>query len=172
MRDALIIFVAIILAIVIGGYLFLNGGPEFNPGSIALPQSQQPASSFWVLAEGQDAGGVDRRTNFRIMTDDEFRALWSLVYGTGGPAVPAVDFSKDEVIAVFDGSHSSGGYRVEVTGVTDAEGKRTVSILREMPGEDCTVTAGITSPFQIVRVPKTSLPLAKEEQSRTRRCGP
>lgn len=161
MRDAIIIFVAIILAIVIGGYLYLNGGEAFNGSPIQV--SVQPQSSFTVLAEGQDSGSVDRRTNFRIMSDEELRELWSMLYSTGGPAVPSVDFSKSEVIAVFDGSHSSGGYRVEVTDVADADGKRTVRITRHAPNDDCAVTSAITSPFQIISVPKSELPLAKEE---------
>jgi hypothetical protein len=169
MRDALVIFVAIILAIVIGGYLYLNGGPKFS----ARPATEllQPKASFTVIAEGQDSGNVDRRTNYRIMTDDDFVALWSLVYAGGGPAVPSVDFSKNEVIAVFDGSHSSGGYKVSVTDVMDMNGKRTVSILRESPDANCPVTDAITSPFQIIVVPKTALPLTKEEQMRTSTCG-
>ena len=168
MRDAIIIFVAIILSIVIGGYLYLNGGPAFNGEPLNMPIQSQ--SSFTVLAEGQDSGGVDRRTNFRITSDEELRGLWSLIYGTDGPAIPPVDFSKDEVIAVFDGSHSSGGYRVEVTELTDADGKRTVHITRYAPGDDCVVSDAITSPFEIIRVARTDLPLAKEEAQVTE-CG-
>lgn len=168
MRDAIIIFVAIILATAVGGYLYLNGGPAFNGSLVNV--SLQPAASFIVIAEGQDSGSVDRRTNFRIMSDEELRELWPMIYGLGGTAIPSVDFSKEEVIAVFDGSHSSGGYRVEVTEVTDADGKRTVHITRHAPTDDCSVTSAITSPFQIIKVPKTDLPLTKEEIQATG-CG-
>jgi hypothetical protein len=162
MRDAIIIFVAIILSIAIGGYLYLNGGPTFNdvPSTDVGTFSR---SSFDVLAEGQDSGGVDRRTNFRIVSDEEFNELWSMLYTSGGPAIPSVDFSKNEVIAVFDGSHSSGGYSVEVTDVSDADGVRTVDITRHEPTDDCVVASSITSPFVIIRVSKSALPLAKEE---------
>lgn len=165
MRDAIIIFVAIILSVAIGGYLYLNGGPSFNDSRVDV--SIGPQSSFTVLIEDQHSGGVDRRTNFRITSDQEFSELWSLIYGTGGPAIPPVNFSKNEVIAVFDGSHSSGGYRVEVTDVTDADGKRTVYITRHAPSADCVVTEGTTSPFVIISVPKTILPLAKQEMQVT-----
>lgn len=161
MRDAIIIFVAIILATAIGGYLYLNGGPSFEGSPVGV--SLEPKSSFIVLAEDHHSGSVDRRTNFRIMNDEELRELWSLIYGIGGPAIPSVDFSKNEVIAVFDGSHSSGGFRVEVTDVTDADGKRTIHITRHAPSDDCVVTEGPTSPFVIISVSKTTLPLAKEE---------
>ncbi len=168
MRDAIIIFVAIILSIVVGGYLYLNGGPAFNGPTTDIVF--EPQSSFTVLTEGQDSGSVDRRTNFRITTEEELQELWSMIYSSGGPGIPHVDFSEDEVIAVFDGSHSSAGYRVEVTDVTDADGKRTVRITRHAPTDDCAVASVITSPFVIISVPKTTLPLAKEEAQMTG-CG-
>ena len=169
MRDDLIIFIAIIASVVIGGYLFIYGGPKFDSQTIAIPQQSQ--GSFSVLAEGQDSGAVSRRANYRIMTDEQFAELWRMIYGEDGPAIPAIDFSKDEVIAVFDGSHSSGGYRVSVTEVTDADGARAVHITREEPGENCAVVSALTSPFQIVRVAKTALPLIREEQVVVRDCG-
>ena len=170
MRDAVIIFIAIILAMAIGGYLFFNGGPTFNPDTSSIPGV--PDAPFTVIAEGQNAGGVERRVNYRIMTDEELVALWSLVYGQSGPAVPVVNFSRDEVIAVFNGSHSSGGHRVQVVDVSDADGKRTLRILRESPGEGCAVTEAITSPFQIVKVSKTTLPIERVEEERIIECGP
>jgi len=167
MRDALVIFVAIILSIVIGGYLFMNGGAEFNPPPGAVIETTD--SSILIVAEGQYSGSIDRRTNFRIQTEAEFQELWSMVHGQGADA-PNVDFSEFEIIAVFDGTHSSGGYDVDITDVTDANGVRTVYILRQSPGENCVVTDAITSPFQIVRVSKSPLPITKEEETRVSQC--
>ena len=168
MRDALVIFVAIIISIVVGGYLFLNGGTTFNPSPSIAPQIYNPP--ILVLAEGQHSGTIDRRTNYRVMNDADFQELWAMVHGAGGPAVPSVDFTKYEVIAVFDGTHSSGGYDVDVTDVIDEDGARTVHILRQSPGETCVVTEDITSPFQIVRVSKSSLPISKAEEVRVNEC--
>lgn len=169
MRDALIIFVAIILAIAIGGYLFMNGGPTFNPERVP-PIVSEPDASFMVLADGQNSGQVDRRTNFRITNDEELGELWFLLYGQSGAGVPRVDFTKYEVIAVFDGTHSSGGYAVHVRDVIDGDGMRTIYIEREEPGENCVVTDAITSPFQVVRVLKSPYALTKQETIVTRDC--
>ena len=169
MRDALIIFVSIILAMMIGSYLFFNGVPSHNPpvGPSLAPASDMP---FAVLTEGQHAGSVSRRANFLIQSEEEFIELWTMIYGTAGPVRPLVDFSKYEVIAVFDGTRSSGGYRVEVTDVTEEDGRRVVHILREEPGDDCAVTDAITSPFQVIRVEKSPLPLGKQEETQTAEC--
>ena len=168
MRDALVIFIAIILSIVIGGYLFMNGGTQFNtPPGVAIETTD---SSVMILAEGQNSGSVDRRTNYRIMTDVELQELWTMVHGQSGPGVPNIDFSEYEVIAIFDGTHSSGGYDVDITDITDANGVRAVHILRQSPGDNCAVTEAITSPFQIVRVSKSPLPISKEEEVRVNEC--
>jgi len=170
MRDAIIIFVSIILAIGIGGYLYLYGTPD-TPQSISAPQAPFSGEDpFVVLAEGSDAGTLTRRTNYRITTDEQFVELWGLIYGQGAPAIPQVNFSQYEVFALFDGSHSTGGYRVAVTRVEDKDGQRLVYLTREEPGEACAVASSITSPFQVVRVSKTSLPIIREESIVVNEC--
>jgi len=168
MRDAIIIFVAIIAAMGIGAYLFFID----LPSSVETPAIfTGPENNFTVLHEGQDSGDVTRRTNFRIMNEQEFIELWTLIYGTGGPQRPYVDFARSEVIAVFDGTHSSGGYLVAVTGVEDAGGVRTIYILRQSPGEGCITTEAITSPFQLISVSRTKSPVARDEAVGVRDCG-
>ena len=169
MRDAIIIFVAIILSMMIGSYLFFNGVPSESP-PVGPPIVREPKSPFAVLAEGEQAGKVMRRTNFLIRSEDEFLELWTMVYGTSGPARPYVDFTKYEVIAVFDGTHSSGGYRVEVTDVAEEDDRRIVSITRHEPGDTCDVSDAVTSPFQIVRVEKSPLSIDKKEEKVTDAC--
>lgn len=167
MRDAFIIFVGIILAMLIGSYLYFNGTPSVRQpvGPVFAPEAP-----FAVLTEGQDSGEVTRRTNFRIRDEEELAELWSMVYGTGGPARPPVDFSKREVIGIFDGTHSTAGYDVDVTDVRDGDGRRVIHISRKSPGDECAVAAGITSPFQIVSVEKSTLPITREEELVVTEC--
>ncbi|HEY0010285.1 MAG TPA: protease complex subunit PrcB family protein [Candidatus Paceibacterota bacterium] len=166
MRDALVIFVGIILAMAIGSYLFFNGAPSLPTPS----PNTAPKAGFSTLQKGQNAGTLDRRANFRINSEEELAELWGLIYGTGGPAIPAVDFGNDEVIAVFDGSHATGGYDVEVADISDADGRRTIIIRRYVPGDTCAVGTEITSPFHLVRAPKSTLPISREEETITRTC--
>lgn len=67
--------------------------------------------------------------------------------------MPSVDFSKSYVIAVFAGTEPTGGYSISVDKITDADGVRSVSVIIDEPGAECTVVEEITSPYQFVVVP-------------------
>lgn len=165
MRHSFIIPAMLVSAIVLGGLLYLYGGPAFTePLTTENPAAGDPrGAQFQTIAKGQSALSQDRRANFRIKTPEEFARLWEMIYSNNGPALPYVDFSREEVIAAFDGSHSTGGYGVTITEVRDADGVRTVKIERTEPGEACAVTTGIESPFHLVRVDKSVFPLVREE---------
>lgn len=167
MRDTWLVFFGIIIALVLGAYLYFGNSGGFGPDGLTQGRD---SGSFTILQEGANSGQIDTRTNYRIETADELAELWALIYGTNAPPMPNVDFSKYEVIAVFDGSHSTGGYRVEVTQVRDADGKRTVHIRHAAPGSRCVTSPAITSPFQVVRVLKTVLPIVREEETVTTDC--
>ncbi len=119
-----------------------------------------------VLDEGQQSGSITERKNYRITSMDELDALWTLVHGTDAPP-GGVDFSTQEVLAVFDGTHSSGGYDITVEEVTDTGGKRMVRILHSAPADGCATTDAITSPFSLVILSKSSLRVTHEDDMAT-----
>jgi hypothetical protein len=124
-----------------------------------------------VLAQGQDALSLSDRTNYRIDSNKDFNALWLLVYGDKNPPpLPAVDFSKYEVLGVFDGTHSTSGYGIEVRQIMDKNLTRTVTIDHLAPSSSCATKSGVTSPFQIIEVPKTSDILAHEDLTAVANC--
>lgn len=163
MKDAAILGVACLIAIVLGAWLFfLDTNEAQAPGAVR-------AVEVTVLTEGQNAL-VSERKNYRIRTLDELQELWSMTYTGGGPAIPGVDFERNEVLAVFDGTHSSGGYSIEVESVEDGPLSREISIVRSAPGDSCMTTSAITSPFQIVVVEKTALPIEREDRMVVTEC--
>ena len=123
-----------------------------------------------MLAQGQNAAGVNERVNYRIADAGQLNTLWQMVYTNDGPVVPDIDFSRKEVLALFDGSHSTGGYGIRLDGVHDKDGVRTINITHIEPGDSCVPAAGITSPFVIVEVPKTALPLSHDEVTQITEC--
>lgn len=162
MKDILIIGVACAAALLLGGWLYFSGGNS-------VPGGGAGTVSMIVLDEGQDAGSVISRTNYRIKSQEELEELWNMVHGTGAPNT--IDFSKKEIIAVFDGTHVTGGYEVAISSIVETEGgSRTVSIVRTEPGENCMTTEAISSPFQIVVVTKSEVPYAHEEKTVVRDC--
>ncbi|MDB5190403.1 MAG: hypothetical protein JWN49_729 [Parcubacteria group bacterium] len=168
MRDALIIFISLIAAIIIGGSLYLFGGPMMHDASIIRGPS---GITLTTLAEGQNATNMDTRVNYRITNQADLTTLWGMLYSNNnGPAVPTIDFTTNEVIGVFDGSHSSGGYSVRVTDVSDTGGTRVIHILRTAPGDACPTTNAITSPFQILSLRKSILPLTHVDEMATTSC--
>jgi hypothetical protein len=165
MRDTIFIGVACVIAIVVGAWLFWSG----NESSLVPTESKGPVA-YEILAEGSYSGSVTERANYRIKSAAELSLLWSMMYGTDGPALPPVDFGRREVLAIFDGTHSSGGYDVRIKSIVDEELARRVTIVRVVSGEDCITSSGITSPYLLVTVPSSSLPLSREESSETATC--
>lgn len=163
-RDAILILIGLFIALIAGALLMFS----FKEGALA-PSGPAPVA-FSVVAQGADSGMIDDRKNFRIKDAEELSALWAMVYGTDGPELPAVDFAKEEVLAVFAGTRPSGGYSVAVESVTEEPGRRAVAIAFSSPGASCIVTQAITSPFVMVRVAKSDEPLARSERAEVVEC--
>jgi hypothetical protein len=86
---------------------------------------------------------------------------WRQLHGgdAGGPA-PAVDFTRDMVVVAAAGEKSSGGHAVRVEGTSAAaDGALVVHVTETAPGEGCMSTMQITSPVDVVRVPRTAGPV-------------
>lgn len=162
MRDAVIIGITVLLAILLGLWLFLEEAPK-----VKAPEGQ---ATFSVLIEGQFSGSITERKNYRVQSEEGLRELWRLVYGNDGPIVPDIDFDTYELLAVFDGTHSSGGYDITVESVMDTPAVRTVSILHTVPGEECLTSQAITSPFEIVLLPKSSATISRTDRIETISC--
>ncbi|MDB4992518.1 MAG: putative lipoprotein [Parcubacteria group bacterium] len=175
MHKAVALPFIVIAAVVVGGLLYLFGGPSFHPQISATNPVTAPAkvagnASTLVLGHGTSANGFDQRVNYRITDVEQFAALWQMVYANNAPALPTVDFSKYEVLAVFDGSHTSGGYDVQVKSIEDASGNRTIHILHSAPGDACTTASAISSPFVIVQVSASTLPVTHIDDTQTNQC--
>lgn len=164
MKDILILGVACAAAILLGAWLYFGGGAA----DAEVPRKEGEVV-FSVIDQGVSSGSITERKNYRIKSQDELNELWRMVHGAGAPTT--VDFTKQEVIAVFDGTHVTGGYGVSVASIVDVpSGSRTISIVRTEPGDSCVTTQSITSPFQIIVVSKSNAPFVREEQTIVEEC--
>lgn len=163
-RDTVLIALGLLLAIVLGALLM-------NYGSLR-PAGEQPAAvSFSVLAEGEQSGDITKRVNYRIRTESEFASLWTALHADDEMPVPHVDFEAHDVLAVFEGEKMSGGYDISVVSVmTKDDGTLAVTILHEEPGASCLTTSVITSPFELVVVPKVEAKIRREDLTTVREC--
>jgi hypothetical protein len=75
------------------------------------------------------------------------------------------------VLAVFEGERPSGGYDISVVSVMDnGDGTLAITILHEEPGAACMTTSVITSPYELVVVPKSDSRLVREDLTSVREC--
>ncbi len=158
-RDILIILGVILIAIAIGVIVMLGQSQNQTPGAQAPTTSQLAAVAvpFETLAQGEKSKVADR-VNYVITSPDELTKLWTMVDATGTP--PVIDFSNKTVLAVFAGKGPSA--RIAVVHITDAD-TRTVAVAVAEPDTSCAKKA-IISPYEIVVVPTTTLPLTHEDK--------
>ncbi|MEK7114185.1 MAG: protease complex subunit PrcB family protein [Patescibacteria group bacterium] len=167
MRDTLIIIGLALVTVVIGAFLYFRGNTSNASPSIA-PTSQPSAVAvpFTPLARG-NTSTVTKRVNYLITSADGLDKLWKMLDATSTP--PTVDFNKNAVIAVFAGQQPTTGYAIEVSKIADLS-SRLVSITLAKPDGACITGQSLTTPYEIVTVPTTSLPLAHEDISTTVSC--
>ena len=121
---------------------------------------------FREIAHGTQSE-VSRRANYLITSIDQLHALWKMIDAPG--QTPTIDFDKNDVIAVFSGSKSTSGYAIDVSAVGDAESRMVVVSLTE-PGASCFVGEEVTSPYQVIELSKTALPLSHQDKQVTASC--
>jgi hypothetical protein len=94
--------------------------------------------------------GINERRRLIIRDANAWAAFWSEL-GVGDQ--PAVDFTRDLVVAVAAGQQSSGGYEVAVDGVTQSNGELTIQVVETSPGPNCVTTSVLTQPVDVVVLP-------------------
>lgn len=160
LKESHIFPIAVAVAILLGIALYFVG-PRGAHGPSAGTPSVLGNVSFTSLSAGA-ASAVPMRKNYVIENDAEFEELWSLIGAPGER--PVVDFSKDVVVAVFQGEKPTGGYGIRVTAVADKDAAREVWVSLAEPEEGCAVTQAVTSPYHVISLPKTSLSFVPKEQ--------
>ena len=160
MRKMLLVGWLVLIAVIIGSFIFLSNGGSFpnNSAAVVVP--------FTRIVQG-DHSKVAARVNYLITSADEFDKLWEMVDASGTP--PVVDFKTNVVMAVFAGEQPTTGYAINVSNIEDST-ERNVSLTLAKPQSDCIEGQVITAPYEIVMVPATSLPLTHEDKITTNIC--
>lgn len=121
------------------------------------PQAEAPATNQLThlpLASGA-LSGIREQQLLLIQDEAAWKAYWQQHTRPISPAPPAptVDFNQESILVVHLGEKRSGGYSVQVEQVTETGGLVTVTIRQTAPGPSDLVTAAMTQPFAIVRLP-------------------
>jgi hypothetical protein len=94
--------------------------------------------------------GINERRRLVIRDVNGWAAFWSEL-GVGDR--PAVDFTRDLVVAVAAGQQSTGGYEIAVNQVTQNNGELTIEVVQTSPGPNCMTTSALTQPVDVVVMP-------------------
>ena len=114
-----------------------------------------PTDLVWeVIASGAQA--VPGETpSFQFITNEaQLIEAWNRAYGTrlNVPPLPDVDFRRETLLAVFQATKSTGGYGLEVEGVS-LEGRDIyVDVLETKPAAGTITTQALTTPWLMLRV--------------------
>jgi hypothetical protein len=125
------------------------------------PEAEQPAEQGYAPygnVSGLDTRrigqwtrtGIAEARRLVIRDANAWADFWSEL-GVGDR--PAVDFSKDVVVAVAAGQRPTGGHEIAVERVTNNGGELTIEVIETTPGPNCMTTASLTQPVDVVVVP-------------------
>ena len=106
---------------------------------------------FMPLCRGS-YGGVTERRFVLINALEEWKELWAEIKGNviPIPPPPEVDFSRQAVVAVFQGLQRSGGYSISVEAIIETADRVKVEVREQEPGPRSLVTMALTSPWEVV----------------------
>ena len=122
--------------------------------AIALLLAAASQAASWDRLEGSHSG-IKRPKAVAVQDERQWEALWSQ-HDAANPA-PKVDFTKENVVAVFLGERRAAGVRVEVVIQKDPiDGSRLNIFYREAAGGKPFSAAVLCQPYAIVKVPRAS----------------
>lgn len=134
---------------------------------------QTLTSSFDTVVQGH-YGSYDFKEEDYLVIDnqDDFEAFWEALHEgrSPTPSLPAVDFAQETVVAAFFGTKPSGGYTIEVTGISSDDGRLHMQVEKTAPGDNCITTQALTSPYHVIKVPATSAAFEFDVSEKTRSC--
>jgi hypothetical protein len=94
--------------------------------------------------------GIQERRRLIIRDANGWAEFWSEL---GAGDRPAVDFTRDLVVAVAAGQQASGGHEIAVDKVSQRNGELIIEVVETLPGPNCMTTAVLTQPVDVVVVP-------------------
>ncbi len=108
-----------------------------------------------------------------IRDREAWSEMWKRIHRKGPLPVaelPEINFSQETVVVVAMGSRPTGGHVIFIDGVYERDGRLKVKVSSQSAGKNCMVTQALTQPVDIVRIPKSDLPVAFIENKVVHEC--
>jgi len=129
-------------------------------GMTALATAAAAAPAMRSLGKGPHSG-VTQPGQRVIRTAEAWQKLWDehTANVQPKPPLPAVDFNKEMVLAVFMGQRPTLGYATDVTAVTREKKGLRVTVRESSPPPGALTGQLVTSPYAFVAVPRSDGPV-------------
>ena len=100
-----------------------------------------------------------------IKTRDEFNDFWKGLVSPGSflPPLPDVNFSKEMIVVVGMGLRPSPGFVIMIDGACEVDGQVELFVSKVEDGPCVVVPAVVTSAGDVVRIPRSDLPIVFRE---------
>ena len=147
------------------------------------PASQAPSSSTVpgvdVTSEQQShtrllsmpTSGYAESAELVLRDAAAFAAAWRTLHqGIPGNPPPAIDFARRMVVLLALGQRNTGGHGIRFDAIVASGAGATVRYTVTSPGAGCMTTQAITSPVDVVSVPRVDGEIRFERRSVVQEC--
>ena len=126
--------------------------------AVVAPILFAAAPSVRTLAKGAFTPIAEARQEV-IYDQPSWEKFWQkhAVNAKGVAQPPAVDFTREMVVAVTMGKQRTGGYSIEITQAEVSGQQFLVTVKKRVPAPGAMVTQAFTSPFHFAAVPLSRL---------------
>jgi hypothetical protein len=120
----------------------------------------------------QGNSGMTDSARLVIRSEAEWRRTWAQLVGHVSPAPepPSIDFTNEMVIVVAMGARPTAGNMIRIARVGRSSGVTYVDVVSETPSVRCKAAQMMTSPADVVVVPRIEEPVAFVETLDVKGC--
>jgi PrcB C-terminal len=163
-------FVRIVSVCVLALSAACGGSDLTQPPGTSLPmvrlRSEPYSFTFY--------SGFDKPARLVVRDALTWQVVWNQIYLRQSPVppLPPIDFSREMMVVVALGSHSTGGYSILLDSAAEAANNGIAVIVdSSSPGSNCIVTEAFTQPVDVARVPLRHGAVSFVERSHVSDCG-
>ena len=125
------------------------------------------------LIVSESYSGFDEPERLVVRDALAWAFVWTRIYEnvSAQPPLPAIDFSKEQVIVAATGARPSSGYSIRITGASGSGNAITVRLESQSPGPGCGVLTVVTHPVTVAKMGRTVESVVFEETPTVKTCG-
>jgi hypothetical protein len=146
----------------------------FAAGQPAARREIVPVTRFATRPSAfSEYSGLNDSLHAVVRDSTAWRALWDRVNAPffPRPTMPDVDFQREMIVVAAMGREPSGGYDVLIEGASEDSAGIEVVVRRTIPGDRCLMSAAITQPVDLARMPASNKPVRFRERASSSPCG-